>query len=132
VSDGRWKQLVRDLDARGYSSEVHERLRRRLDVEQAHEDLEREIRHEIACALGRSAEKVDVALLHLELARVEVETAASRAGRLAAVRAFNAARDAAWRARYELIVHREAVGFRHNEAVERLYPIPARIRFEDF
>jgi len=125
----RWEKLVRDLSQTGYESEYLDRLRARVDVEQALEDLETEIIRETAAALGRAAEKVDYAMLRLELANRDLERAANRAEWLRAVARFNTIREEALEARHELIVHREVVGFRRDAgAVEALYPIPAAIR----
>lgn len=128
--DRRAKRLVRDLEARGHDSQYLSRLRRRVDVEQAYDDLEHEILHEMACALGRAEEKVNLALLRLERARLELETAASAKERAERARTFNSLRDAAFQARYELHVHREAVGIRRNECLEQLYPVPPRVRLD--
>lgn len=43
-----------------------------------------------------------------------------------AARVFDARRDDALRARWELVIQREAVGIRRNDIIERLYPIPPR------
>jgi len=118
------KRLVAGLKERGYESVYLDRLEQRLDVEAAHEVLEQEIVAEMAAALGRSAAKVDLALLHLELAAQDVDAAADDEERDQLVARFNALRAEALRARHELAIHREAVGFRRNHELERLYPIP--------
>jgi hypothetical protein len=128
MRDTRVTQLVRDLVSSGYESEFLTRLRRRFDTEQAYEDLEREIVYEMACALGRAEEKVNVALLRLELARRDLEAARSEREYAERAQAFNSLRETAWQARYDLLVHREAVGMRRNEILEQLYPIPPRVR----
>ena len=126
--DERVARLVRDLVSRGYESEYLTRLRSRFDAEQAYEDLEREILYEMACALGRAEEKVNVALLRLELARRELDEAQPGSEYAERAEKFNSLRELAWQARYELLVHREAVGMRRNEILEQLYPIPPRVR----
>jgi hypothetical protein len=118
------KRLVAGLKERGYESVYLDRLEQRLAVEAAHEVLEQEIVAEMAAALGRSAAKVDLALLHLELAAQDVDAAADDEERDQLVARFNALRAEALRARHELAIHREAVGFRRNHELERLYPIP--------
>jgi hypothetical protein len=125
VTDSRVKRLVAGLKERGYESVYLDRLEQRLDVEAAHEVLEQEIVAEMAAALGRSGAKVDLALLRLEMAGREVDAAADGEGRSALVARFNALRAEALRARQELAIHREAVGFRRNQELERLYPVPA-------
>jgi hypothetical protein len=122
-----WKTLVSELKDSGYQSPYLDRLRQRLDVEQAHATLEQEIVQEIAAALGRTAAKLDYALLRLELAARDVD-AASSDDAAARTERFNALRDDALRARHELLIHREAVGIRRNDVLEQVYPIPPRRR----
>ena len=121
----RFDALVQSLTSAGYESPYLERLRRRLGPEQAYQDLRTEIVRETAAALGRSAEKVDVALLRLELARDAVAAAANARERRSAVQRFNRVREEALAARHELLIHREAAGFRRHQELEKLYPVPA-------
>ena len=67
MSEPPWKRLVEELKDEGYESIYLDRLRANLDVEQQHGILEKEIVQEMAYALGKSAAKVDHALLELEL-----------------------------------------------------------------
>ncbi len=78
MSDRPWQALVRELRDSGYDSPYLARLRARIDVAAAQEQLEKEILREIAQALGRSGEKVDVALLRLELLEKEIAAAPER------------------------------------------------------
>ncbi len=123
-----WKRLVQDLTGAGYESPYLERLRRRVDVEQAHTDLENEIVAEMAAALGRAEAKVDAALLRLELAGRDVETSPPGTPREEALTQWEARRIEALAARHDLLIHREAVGFRRNAMLETLYPIPDKRR----
>jgi len=123
-----WQTLVRELRDRGYQSPYLDRLRTRLDVEAAQEELEKEIVREMAAALGRSGEKVDVALLRLELAGRDLAAATDLAERARLTVRFNALRAEALKARHELRIHREAVGIRRNDMLDREYPIPPRAR----
>ena len=122
-----WRSLVRDLSDSGFESPYLDRLRARVDVETAQDDLEKEIVREIAIALGRSGEKVDVALLRLDIAARAVDAATCDEERAERVARFNALRLDALQARHELRIHREAVGIRRNEGLETMYPIPPRI-----
>ncbi|HZR80311.1 MAG TPA: hypothetical protein VFD92_04365 [Candidatus Binatia bacterium] len=121
-----WQKLVRELRDEGYDSPYLERLRRRLDVYEAQEQLEKEVVREMAAALGRTEEKLLVALLRLELAGREVDAARDDRDRRRCIARFNAAREEALSARYELLVHREAIGFRRNQILETMYPVPPR------
>lgn len=121
-----WKTLVTELTDSGYQSPYLDRLRQRLDVEQAHATLEQEIVAEIAAALGRTAAKLDHALLRLEVAGRELGRAADPAACAEAAARFETLRRDALQARHELLIHREAVGIRRNELLGTLYPIPPR------
>jgi hypothetical protein len=121
-----WKALVTALTDSGHQSPYLDRLRQRLDVEQAHATLEREIVQEIAAALGRTASKLDHALLELELAGKDLDAAVTPDERAACAARFDALRAHALRARHELLIHREAVGIRRNDVLEQLYPVPPR------
>ena len=123
-----WKTLVSELKDSGYQSAYLDRLRQRLDVEQAHATLEQEIVQEIAAALGRTAAKLDAALLRLELAARDLGAATAADDVASCAARFNALREQALRARHHLLIHREAVGIRRNDVLEELYPIPPRRR----
>jgi len=123
-----WKTLVTELTDSGYQSPYLDRLRSRMDVEQAHATLEQEIVAEIAAALGRTAAKLDHALLRLELAGRDLEGLADAEARATCAACFETLRQEALQARHELLIHREAVGIRRNDLLETLYPIPPRRR----
>ncbi len=126
-----WKRLVRELTDEGFESPYLDRLRARLNVEQSHRELEKEILQEMAAALGRAEDKLNLALLRLQLIERELESLPSRGagGDLRErVEGYNAQREVACRCLWELTIHREALGFRRNEILERLYPIPPRRR----
>jgi len=121
-----WESLIRELRDSGHESVYLDRLRARHDVAAAQEQLEREIIREMAEALGRAGDKVDLALLRLELAGKALARATDPAERARLGARFNALRVEAITARHELRIHREAVGIRRNDALEREYPIPPR------
>lgn len=126
MKDPPWKRLVEELKDQGYESIYLDRLRATLDVEQQHGILEKEIIQEMAYALGRSAAKVDHALLELELLEAELEGCASGERRNALIVAIEEKRADALRLRRELLIHREALGIRRNEVLETMYPIAER------
>ncbi|HYB99863.1 MAG TPA: hypothetical protein VEC57_12100 [Candidatus Limnocylindrales bacterium] len=130
MAERRWELLVRDLEARGYRSEYLDRLRQRLPLEDAVDDIRREIVREAASALSRAALKVDHALLELELCGHELEAATTFVERYRLEVRFNELREKALRVRHELAIHREALGMRRNDALERLYPVPPRVRID--
>lgn len=116
---------VRELDRSGVDSPYLERLRGRLDPEAALADLQAEIVREQAAALGRAEDKVNLALLELDVLgrRLDVLDPSDPA-RPALLLAFAGGRVRAERARWELQVHREALGLRQNGILGELYPIP--------
>jgi uncharacterized protein YdiU (UPF0061 family) len=126
VLDPPWKKLVLELKDVGYESPYLDRLRARLDVAQTQESLEKEIVQEMAQALGRTEEKLNLALLRLELAARHADEAPNDAQRTLRAKQFNDLRSNALRARHELLIHREAIGIRRNQILETLYPIPPR------
>ncbi len=121
-----WQALVRELRDQGIESPYLDRLRARHDVAAAQEQLEKELIKEMAEALGRAGEKVDVALLRLDLAGKALAAANDPHERARLATEFNALRTAALTARHELRIHREAVGIRRNDVLDREYPIPPR------
>ena len=123
MREAPWKRLVEELKDQGYESVYLDRLRASLDVEQQHGVLEKEVVQEIAYALGRSAAKVDHALLELELLLRELRTANSEQRRRALLQAIADKRQEALARRRELLIHREAVGIRRNDILETLYPV---------
>jgi hypothetical protein len=129
MSPPPWKKLVDELLSLGHHSPHLERLRERFGRVYDHAGLEQEIASEMAAALGLSEEKLLVALLELERAGLRLERARpgsaeydTLAGR------FNELRRDALRRRWELQIHREALGFLRNQVLEELYPVPPPIR----
>jgi hypothetical protein len=127
-SNQRWWTLAGDVHDAGTPARhdpAHlDMIRARVDPAVAQEELEREIVREIAAALGRSAEKVEQALARLDAGRRAVDAARGADERTRATAVYEELRLAAIRARHDLLIHREAVGIRRNEALEALYPIP--------
>ena len=126
MRDAPWSKLVRELKDTGYESPYLDRLRARLDPATEVERLEAEIVQEMAHALGRTENKLNYALLRLELASRAIDTAPDPLERYERVREFNALRSEALDARRNLQIHREAIGIRRNKVLDELYPIPPR------
>lgn len=126
MREAPWTKLVRELKDTGYESPYLDRLRARLDPAEALVRLEAEIVQEMAQALGRTEDKLNYALLRVELAGRAVDAASDDLERYERVRAFNALRAEAIEARRNLQIHREAIGIRRNRVLEELYPIPPR------
>lgn len=127
ASSSPYKSIVKKLKSEGFESEYLDRLSARVDAEEEEHRLEAEIRAEVASALGRAGAKVDLAFLEMQVARRDVDAATTEAERWDAVERFNAMRAAAEQARLELRIHREAVGFRRNEDLSRMYPLPPKL-----
>jgi hypothetical protein len=138
VWDPPWKHLVEQLKSQGVESPYLDRLRERIPTRGAPGDLQRELLEEMASSLRRAEDKIDLLLLKLDVLGQELD-ALERAGEGARPRddAWLRARDEklarhaqlrkdAERAVWELRVQREALGFRRNELLAGLYPIPAK------
>ncbi len=109
-------------------SERLEQVRDRAGAQQSLRALQAEIAGEIAYALGRTEEQLKLALE--ELGRRSTELASLRAADAsgpdleAATDAFNHQRRLAQKRLLDLVIHREAAGFRRNQEVYERYPIP--------
>jgi hypothetical protein len=127
-----WKRLAAELAEHGVQSRYLERVRARVDPEQELSSLQEEIAGEIARALGRTEEHLNLALAELELLGAKLarlrEQSASAAELNAAVAAFNRQREVAEKRLRDLVIHREAAVFRRNQAVYEQHPIPPRAR----
>jgi predicted nuclease with TOPRIM domain len=110
--------LVEDLTARGYQSPHLERLRERLPRGHDIRSIEAEMLQEMADSLARAGEKVDHALLQLELIGRAVDEGKSTVGK------YNEQREVALKAIWELKVHREAIGLRQHHVIAQMYPVP--------
>ena len=104
----------------------------RVSADEQMDQLQAEIAREIATALGRSEDQVNVALAELELHRARYERAvrdgASLHERQGYAQAFNAQRVVAQSKLRNLLIHREACGFRRNQMLNDLYPIPPKLK----
>lgn len=125
--DPPWKALVEQLLAEGHQSPYLERLRERYDVHAPRESIEREVLREMASALARAEDKVNVALLELELCAARCDEEPSRAN----IDAFNAKREHAIKVRRELLIHRDALRFPRDPRFEARYPIPPKRSLPD-
>lgn len=115
MDDEELREKVARLRAAGFGKAGRRSVVDRTDAIQG--ALEAELRAEMAASLGRAAHKVEVALVALE-----------EAGRTGDPGGWDEARRAALRAKWELQVHREALGLYRHDDLDRLYPIPARPR----
>jgi hypothetical protein len=126
--DPPWKKLAAELAAHGVESSYLHRVQARAGPKQGLEALEMEITGEIARGLGRTEEQLHLALAELELRSAKLArlraTGAGGPELQAAIAEFNAQRSVAQKRVLELVIHREAAGFRRNQAVYELYPIP--------
>ena len=126
MRDAPWKSLVEQLKDPEAKSDYLARVESCFGAPSPGRNLERELVEEMAQALHRSHAKVDDALRKLRLADERIETASGRDERTHMVAEYNQRRQQAIQARWELMIHREALGFRRNREIERSYPIPPR------
>jgi hypothetical protein len=126
-----WKKLAAELIEHGVDSKYLARVSARVTPEQQLETLETEVAQEMAGALGRTEDRLNLALAELELHEARYRRAraahATHSERTALIGAYNAQRVVAQARLRELVIHREAVGFRRNQIVYDLFPIPARL-----
>jgi hypothetical protein len=126
------KRLAADLVAEGIESKYLTRVLARVAPDESMEALQAEIAREIAQALGRSEDHVNVALAELELHRARYERAVREGApspeRQGFADAFNAQRAVAQSKLRYLLIHREAIGFRRNQMLNDLYPIPPKLK----
>ncbi|AUX47176.1 uncharacterized protein SOCE26_086880 [Sorangium cellulosum] len=130
MSEPTWKKLVDQLQREGHKSPYLDRLRQRVPTSGV-SDVAGEILREMASALGRAEDKINAALLELELRGKSLDELAQHKGvdpseRAVKVADFNRQREVAAQALWELRVHREALGFRRNDDLAALYPIPPK------
>jgi hypothetical protein len=126
------KRLAADLVAQGIESKYLARVLAKVAPDESMDQLQAEIAREIAQALGRSEDYVNVALAELELHRARYERAVSDDApaneRQGFADAFNAQRVVAQSKLRNLLIHREACGFRRNQLLNELYPIPPKLK----
>jgi hypothetical protein len=127
VEEPFWKRLVDDLTKQGWQNPSLERLREKLpNLGGGQHALEVEIAQEMASALGRAGEKVDIAIVELEALGRACDRATDPEARAKAVAAFNKKREHAQHVLWELRVHREALGLRNHAQLARFYVIPPK------
>ncbi|MCA9633289.1 MAG: hypothetical protein KC766_36810 [Myxococcales bacterium] len=130
--EDRARDLVKRLSAEGFRSPYLERLRARTAEARRNAELgkiQREIVEEMAASLGRAEDRINQALLELDVLAVAVEAAESRGDLQAATLRkdeFNRKREFAKLRVRDLRIQREALGFRNNALLAELYPIPPR------
>ena len=119
-----WKSLAEHLKAKAVERPYVGRLTAQLDVAAPVRTLEREIIEEMAHALRRADDKLSRALDDLERVGRDLETVSDGREADDRVTTYNRQRQRALDARWELIIHREALGFRRHDEVDRVHPIP--------
>lgn len=125
-----WKKLASELREHGVESRYLPRIEARVTPEDQLEQLEVELAQEMASALGRTEDRLNLALAELELLAARCDRAAATFAsddeRRALCEAFNAGRRVAHERLRALLIQREALGFRRNQILSELYPIPPR------
>lgn len=118
--------LQRVAKADGGADDKDAELRQRLPATSV-ASLEREIASEIAYSLGRAAEKLETALSQALGTLAELEAAPPTSdGRSALISRYNDERGIAERRLRDLLIQREALGFRRHAELHQRYPIPPR------
>jgi hypothetical protein len=132
----RFRTLASELIAHGVQSQYIARIDAQIGLEERLEGLQVEHQQEMAGALGKSDLRVNWALAELELCGARYERAKREGASLeelaALAEAFNQQRLAAHRRLRELLIHREAAGFRRNQILDELYPIASKLSVSTF
>lgn len=127
-----YKKLAAELVEHGVESRYLARVTARVTPEQELETLETEIAQEMASALGRSEDRLNLALAELELCLARYRRAlavhATEQQLDVLASAHEAQRKVAQGRLRDLTIHREAVGFRRNQILSELYPIPPKLQ----
>ena len=85
--------------------------------------VESEIEEERAAALGRAGRKVEMRFETCRALHQQLE-ASDSSDRAQLLRDYRAARDEFEHARWQLCVHREAIGLNNHSWIERTFPTP--------
>lgn len=127
MMDEQWKELLAEAQQRGVKSPYTERLKTAVRARDLNASLAGEILEEMGSSLARAGARIDAALLTLDLLALQIDESPERGGaREALIASFNEGREQAERARRDLQIQREAIGFRDNRLLAQLYPIPPR------
>lgn len=90
--------------------------------------LEREIASEIAYSLGKAAKKVEASIARARATRSALDAGPLDAPQKEALsRRFEEERALAERHLRDLMIQREALGFRRHAELHRMYPLPPRL-----
>lgn len=123
-----FKRLASELKAHGVESQYLARVEKVLSPEEQLESLQVEIMREVANALGRSEVRVNLALAELELHKARYDRAVAQGEPTQPlIEAYNAQRKLVQGRVRDLQIQREALGFRRNQILNELYPIPPKL-----
>jgi len=129
MSEPTWKRLLEEIKEQCVSERYADRVASRVEAARGGEgSLEREVISEMAKTLGRVTRRLTDALERLAKTGRAVDAAADADARAKLVAEFNRRRAEAVKARWELLVQREALGFRRHEDIDACYPVPPRRR----
>jgi hypothetical protein len=129
MKEPAWKKLAEELKQKGIENPHPARLEARLQQLTGVGGLEAEILAEMANSLRYAEDKILSILLELEVidARIGEARRAERNAEVAGLMTkFDKRRDDALEAVRNLSIQREAIGFRNNDGLAKLYPIPPR------
>jgi hypothetical protein len=125
----RVRDLVARVSAAQRSAEPGDaQLRERLPARTSLAALEQEIASEIAHSLGRAGNKLEAALRQAQATLSALQTAPpNTVERRQLTARFHEERTVAQGRLRDLMIQREALGFRRHNELLRLYPIPPRL-----
>lgn len=129
MKEPSWKLLAEELKARGIDNPHAKSLEARFRALTGSGGLEAEIIAEMAASLRKAEDKILTALLALDVLDQKINDARAQfldaeVARLSAL--FNPRRAEAAQYIHELLIHREALGFRNNDALSTIYRLPPK------
>lgn len=123
-----WKQLVEQLTDQGVDNPYVERLRERLTQAQRkvlnRGSLQQEIIEEMGYSLVRAEDKINAALAEATWLAESLDSPRQ-------IKRYNDAVERAHRARWEYMVHREAIGLYDHRVLEELFPLPRKVELAE-
>jgi len=118
----------------GYDSVYLERINKKVSIDNHFDDIEHEVLAEMAAAVRQTDQKLNFAMLTMQIAEEELDVAVEKCVKdeeeTALVAKFNEARKTAEEMRRNLMIHRQSCGFTtdNHRMIMKLYPIPERRR----
>ena len=121
-----WERSAKLVKNTNVTNQYLEHIRDTHDPSIHIKTMEDELRGSMGKALGKQGEKINIALHQMQLEYTNYTTTSSENNKRNAAIRYNEYRNQAIKARWELLVHRQAVGFivGNHTHVTNTFPIP--------